>query len=593
MIVKFMNKKKSRFIQEIIEDHKKTFPISWIEKYNWSDVSDKESYVVCRKHIHDFIIRTILSFSKSILSGDFLLRSTNELDLLSSLCQCQGIDEIFIDNTFELKSEIQKLFLQVNDNIIDFSNQYKLEISSLEKKILINSDDLIINAISKKSKRIETYSTYFKILKIVLDVCFREYQFSYNKEYMQGLILKRDWLNKINKKINNAEISKIINIVCDKITFLLIKLSYHSKNKEVKFCLDFKEQSIDFSKNKTHKDHYCHYMYYNTPSSIPSATIHSWQTNCHNKTARTWQMILLMRYYTKVTCSQQQIKNLILQFNEFENHILRSSKNIFNNYALKTLKNYMYNCQFAFLLKDNKNLSYDTFKDKIDEIIEIQNETNICNYYPYLKAAEWLNNHIEESISVYDINIIQDQKQYFKKILNKLETAYKWCKENQYQPFQLCYSECAEKSNFISTAIFTPSSFCRPVKYDDINKQIQFYQQKLNAITSQILIYKEHQEILKLKDQIEKSRKTYIEILGIFTAVVTFLIGSITIFIDASNECLQQKIENILLLGIVLLLFINGGYFLTSEIKWKSCQHWFFIITTCLYVAILIRTYLC
>lgn len=586
MIVKFMNKKKSRFIQEIIADYRKTFSNIWIEKYEWSDESASESYIECKKCIEDFVNRTILAFSRSILSGDFLLRSTNELDTLSLLCQ----DEIFIDNTSDLKREIQQLFLQVNYNIIDFSNQYKLEISSLEKKLLINSDDLIINAFSK---RIETYSTYFQILEIVLDVCFREYQFSYNKEYVQGLILKRDMLNKIKKQINNVEISKIINIVWDKITFLLIKLSYHSKNKEVKFRLDFEEQSIDFSVNKTHKDHYCHYMYYNTPSAIPSATIHSWQTNCLNKTAGMWQMILLMRYYTKVTCSKQQIQKLILQFNKFENHILRSSKNIFNNYALKTLKNYMYNCQFAFLLKDNKNLSYDTFKDKIDEIIEIQNETNIRNYYPYLKAAEWLNNHIEESISVYDIDIIQDQKQYFNKILNKLETAYKWCKENQYQPFQLCYSECAEKSNFISTAIFTPSSFCRPVKYDDINKQIQFYQQKLNAITSQILIYKEHQEILKLKNQIEKSRKTYIEILGIFTAVVTFLIGSITIFIDASNECLQQKIENILLLGIVLLLFINGGYFLTSEIKWKSCQHWFFIITTCLYVAILIRTYLC
>ena len=41
-------------------------------------------------------------------------------------------------------------------------------------------------------------------------------------------------------------------------------------------------------------------------------------------------------------------------------------------------------------------------------------------------------------------------------------------------------------------------------------------------------------------------RKTYIEILGIFTAIVTFMIGSITIFIDARGNTLpfQQKIEN-------------------------------------------------
>ena len=115
----------------------------------------------------------------------------------------------------------------------------------------------------------------------------------------------------------------------------------------------------------------------------------------------------------------------------------------------------------------------------------------------------------------------------------------------------------------------------------------------MNSIVSQFLIHKEHQEILILKNQIEKNRKTYIEVLGIFTAVITFLIGSLTIFLDARGDILtfQQKIENIILLGLVLLLFINGGYFLTSEINWKSFRHWFFVITSLLYFLILAKAY--
>ena len=582
-----MSRKKSRFIEEIIVDYKRTFPNQWIEEFEWSDDAEQRSYSVCKKRIDDFIHRTILTFSKSILSGDFLLRSMSELDSLALLCQ----DEIFIDDESIFKCEILQLLLQVNNNIIDFSNQYKLEINSLEKKILINSDDLIVNAFSKRT---EKYSADFRVLEIVLDVCFREYQFSYNREYVQELILKRDMLGKIKKQVHDTEISKIITAVWDKITFLLIKLSYHSKNREVKFRLDFEEQSVDFGANETHKEHYLHYTYYNIPHFIPTSTIQYWQTSCLNRTAGMWQMILLMRYYTKVTCSMQQIQNLILLFNKFESHILRCSKNTFNNYALKTTKNYMYNCQFAFLLKTKKDLNYNTFKEKLDKIIEIQKETGIRNYYPFLKAAEWLNNHIDQqSITEYNIDVIQDYKHHFREILQQLETAYKWCYENQYQPFQLCYSECLERSNLISTAVFTPSTFCRPVKYDDINKQIQFYQQRLNAITSQFLIHKEHQEILILKSQIEKNRKTYIEILGVFTAIVTFMIGSITVFVDARGNTLpfQQKIENILLLGIVLLLFINGGYFLTSEIKWRSFRHWFFVITTLLYFLILATAY--
>ena len=581
-----MSRKKSRFIKEIIVDYKRTFPNQWIEDVEWSDESEQKSYSVCKKRIDDFINRTILAFSKSILSGDFLLRSMNELDSLALLCQ----DEIFFDNVSVLKHKIQQLFLQVNNNIIDFSNQYKLEINSLEKKISINPDDLIINAFSKRT---EKYSAGFQVLEIVLDICFREYQFSYNREYVQELVLKRDMLGKIKKQVHDAELSKIITVVWDKITFLLIKLSYHSKNREVKFRLDFEEQSVDFDANETHGGHYLHHIYYNSPRSIPTSTIQYWQASCLNKTAGIWQMVLLMRYYTKVTCSMQQIQKLIILFNKLESHILRYSKNTFNNYALKTTKNYMYNCQLAFLLKTKKDLNYNTFKEQVDAIIEIQKETGICNYYPYLKAAEWLNNHIDQSISECNLDVIQDYKHYFSKILHHLEAAYKWCYENQYQPFQLCYSECIEKSNLISTAIFTPSTFSRPVKYDDINKQIQFYQQRLNSIVSQFLIHKEHQEILILKNQIEKNRKTYIEVLGIFTAVITFLIGSLTIFLDARGDILtfQQKIENIILLGLVLLLFINGGYFLTSEINWKSFRHWFFVITSLLYFLILAKAY--
>ena len=57
----------------------------------------------------------------------------------------------------------------------------------------------------------------------------------------------------------------------------------------------------------------------------------------------------------------------------------------------------MCNCQLAFLLKTKKDLNYNTFKEQVDAIIEIQKETGICNYYPYLKAVEWLNNHIDQS----------------------------------------------------------------------------------------------------------------------------------------------------------------------------------------------------
>lgn len=97
-----------------------------------------------------------------------------------------------------------------------------------------------------------------------------------------------------------------------------------------------------------------------------------------------------------------------------------------------------------------------------------------------------------------------------------------------------------------------------------------------------------------MKNSIEKNKKTYIEILGVFTGLVTFLIGCITIFtnVEDAGVPLKEKIEHVSLLGIIVLLLINGGYFLTSEIKCKSIKFWFIMVTSLLYLAVLIKAYL-
>lgn len=142
--------------------------------------------------------------------------------------------------------------------------------------------------------------------------------------------------------------------------------------------------------------------------------------------------------------------------------------------------------------------------------------------------------------------------------------------------------------------VFTPSSFCRPIDYLKLDEIIERFRTDSMTLDSEILLYKEELEILELKNSIEKNKKSYIEILGIFTGLVTFLIGCITIFTNVENPkvSLFEKIEHISLLGIIVLLLINGGYFLTSEVKCKSFKFWFFLITSILYIFVLVKTYI-
>ena len=69
------------------------------------------------------------------------------------------------------------------------------------------------------------------------------------------------------------------------------------------------------------------------------------------------------------------------------------------------------------------------------------------------------------------------------------------------------------------------------------------YVTKIAAINEQIRIWDDKKEILELKQQLDSHQKTYIQILGLFTAILTFLFGTINIFSTSNNNIsLQEKI---------------------------------------------------
>lgn len=85
---------------------------------------------------------------------------------------------------------------------------------------------------------------------------------------------------------------------------------------------------------------------------------------------------------------------------------------------------------------------------------------------------------------------------------------------------------------------------------------IQNMPQKFAAINEQIRIWDDKKEILELKQQLDSHQKTYIQILGLFTAILTFLFGTINIFSTSNNNIsLQEKIDDTAVIGILLLIF--------------------------------------
>ena len=178
------------------------------------------------------------------------------------------------------------------------------------------------------------------------------------------------------------------------------------------------------------------------------------------------------------------------------------------------------------------------------------------------------------------------------KIIDKLDAAYKWCEKNQFYPFQLMRKDCANLIKEVNILLLSPSSFSRPIRYEQLSDTIAALKLDANAIRNEIRLYEEHSKIIAIKNEVEKAKKSQIEILGIFTAIITFFIGCVTIFTNVENNIsITEKMEHISYLGSIILLFVSIGYFfVTDNIRqWKTV---FFGAMTLIYIVILVKVLL-
>lgn len=574
-------------INNIINKYNETFNPDWIEKLDWdNEGASKESYTHGKSKIGNFISYVFIEISKSVLKGEFLRCSNNKLKDLCDICQ----EDVSIDDSNKLKQDLKSRFRQLNNELYDISTLYRWNIQIIDDKIQLSECNYMFNAVSRHSTELSI--ELFQILFIIIKVCFREYELSYDEKYIHFLILQKAGLTKYEQKATDEDIKKVIKVVLFKIDFILRKLSHLSPNNTIEYFLDFKKQAINADNNiNTDLELYSYFQYFIAPNTIPKIVVSEWQLKCSRREARMWQLVLLMRYYTKVNKSKSQVKNLLTRFIDFYNRLMQRNWHRFDEYALKTVKNYMYNSQFSMIVDDSTS-TYQDMVEKLDEIIDIQNETQIHNFHPYQKAISYLLAHIRNCIKEEDeISLIKNKETYLLKIIDKLEESYKWCKKNQFYPFQLMRNDCIIRIKEFNILLFSPSSFSRPIRYEQLSDIVAALKLDVNALHNEIRLYEEHNKTIIIKEELEKSKRTQAEILGIFAAVLTFFIGCLTVFTNVDKETsIIDKIEHISYMGMILLLFISTGYFfVTHDLKnWRTL---FFAIMTVLYIGILVKVF--
>jgi len=284
----------------------------------------------------------------------------------------------------------------------------------------------------------------------------------------------------------------------------------------------------------------------------------------------------------------------------------KETDNPFNRYGLNVLNSYIFN-NIISLRIEIENMSINDIIELYNEIRSKQHIDNLKNYFPWLKFCQFLIEIIQQrEKSILNaqlvevdhqgyLNAISEYEQFTKllnKGYNKLLSAYRWSMIRKYRPFQSLDLEC--KSPYLVSILefgdyhlFFPSSYVLPVDYEEVRIQIsriEFAKNHLVSFSNTFSLLLKmvnkmqdtNKELEENKSILKQQERRSVEILGIFSAVALFSIGSIQIF---NNEFIKDNpgmvYRFVLSFGFSLTLFIYLIWLITREnIKKIQVYHW-------------------
>lgn len=584
----------SQYTKNVLDSFNKKFPQGWIDNLDWNPNKQVVSYQGGVKSIQEFKLLIFVDYSRLVLSAEYLKYTTS---IIEDLDAALVVEEIIPEEN-PYKRKLQNLFFELCAEVHDLNLLLKYHIDATKNRFKPQVKRTIINAITSLYDDV-LYSrkhSYLPLFQVICDSCWSEFNFSFNDNYVTDLVVKRQRLIKQNRTINSVDIKNIVQATIDKLTFLLEKLSVFYEDREIAYMFDLKPDSITLTSPNLFEptDFRSHFMQFIDVNQITHKEIYEWQQESHNEDTYLWKFILLMRYYVKKAKSKQQIDNLLKDFEKQNEATLKKdiNTNLVNEYSCRLAKNYMYNSRFSFLCKCYKKYTVDLMIQDLNSIGTIQQETAIYNYHPYQKAIEFLLEKLSAIVrKSTDVDKAKEYIALLKECYEKYLLNVDWCKEHQPYYIQSRYNFSTIKLGSDKTIdVFCPSSFCRPLKFKEIDEKAVQFRNDIAFLNYQVEHMDDRVEWLEAKEKVERLERKNLETMGLFVTITTFLVGMLAIFIGNNNVSIFNKIQYTSVLGMVLMLFVCLGYFVvTDNIRGK--RSWFFGIFAFLLVIAIIVAY--
>ena len=505
-------------------------------------LTSKEAYEKI-KSLNDNAQKIISYLFDSILIGEYLNKdSYNKLEKIrKKLIYTENIESRIPkeDKYKPILSLIEPLKDKTNE-IQNIINYYLLFIEDV-KTIINNPEKDEIFILSKSKYQSDNDSNVLKLFTLNLFLCFSDILFTEKQDCYQEISYVKELLSE--ERFSNLNLNPQIEKMKKKATFLLFKwckrakLSGFSMLKEDKIK-EYKDDINNFGdKWKDWVTYIENHYYKEEENSLFVGKIKKSYAEIKDKDFEdfTCQDIhLYIKFYKDINKNIDKLDEI----NVFlKKRIENSTTGNYEKSIRTIIYNYARNNRFSLFTETCDNR--DDLQKEYNKIDNKDNKNYFLQYKFINKSIELLNAELNEKNENITIDQIEKIEKYLKEIEPEYET-YKtnieWILEHIYFIYRVSLEEC------IIDDIFIYSSFLLPLDNRKSKKDYEKIVDSFRELKSQLPLFrriaifntkiseKVKDELTQFDEKIEKRDTKTIELMGLFTAIIAFVIGSIPTF---------------------------------------------------------------
>jgi len=592
------------YFQKIEHQISSAFPDKWWELYHFNDpqfhkLPERAQFVT---DFSDFIQVTKTEIfdqlNLSILSGSYIAieETIIHLDSIENIIEsivpyfppsddAQSLIEVHLKDNF---SRILKTAIHL----------YKDLVTELSRKLKLTNREYIIKLNFDIQNNLEEFSTYPIDYDLRFFLCNRyvayiDHFISLPSTHLNTLLT---YLRRFDKLYSGKKYSQLLK---QKLALLIGKVilrQVHGKKKKLLFLIDNLSESqikiesivdpVFHNEIRYIKTHY--ELLVDWEASIEDE-VDSYKFKPYSSLSLK-QIHRLIKYYKDVSPSLTMIEKLRQEVKD-RWEVACMSDNLYDKYCLTVCLIFAINNEFSLLLDDNNTTIIEA--ESLYKIIQdLEKQTNIKNFFPQVRFLKFITGKLENSRNAKGLfnNRIEsrDLINKCKEISDSYEQNIEWCKQSYNYVFLLPYNESKYPVNNTELKeLFVASSFLLPLVKEQYMTEFNDYKQKLDAFSTQISVLENIEtemgklEALRIEVDIQKednkaAQIKSLEVIGIFTALVTFVAASIPSFKFIEN--VYQALLFIFSLSSSLGLFVFMLLLITRGISTWQKKHYAFLI---------------